>query len=203
MNRRRHLPAAGFALAALVAVAACSGSPTPSAPAGASSAAAPSGGGPVGSDNAGFGTSKALEATLPTTVGGATLTTGSINVLQLYTTGNTAANTLTLFGAGLGVSPAQAAVAGAADPDGKIQIVAAQFTGQTPAAIQAEAETIAKQADSKVVLANTTIGGKPVTTATYPNDHDGPTYWYVTGDTIYILQSGDPALIEDALKQLP
>lgn len=202
MNRRRLLPA-GIVLAALVAVAGCAGSPATSAPAGAPSAAAPSGGAPAGSDNGGFGSSKALEATLPTRVGTVALTTGSINVLQLYTTGNTAVNTLTLFGAGLGVSPAQAAVAGAADPDGKIQIVAAQFTGQTPAAIQAQAETIAKQADAKVVLANTTIGGKPVTTATYPNDHDGPTYWYVTGDTIYILQSGDPALIEDALKQLP
>ena len=122
----------------------------------------------MGSDNAGFGTSKALEATLPTTVGGATLTTGSINVLQLYTTGNTAANTLTLFGAASASARPRPRSPARPNADGKIQIVAAQFTGQTPAAIQAQAETIAKQADSKVVLANTTIGGKPVTTATYP-----------------------------------
>lgn len=202
MTIRRSV-AAALGLTATLAIAACGGSSASPASSSAPSIALPSGGGAVGSDNAGFGSSKALEATLPTTVGGVTLTTGSINVLQLYTTGNTAANTLTLFGAGLGVTPNQAAVAGAADPDGKIQIVAAQFVGQTSAAIQAEFGTLAKQTDPKVVLASTTIGGKPVTTATFPNDHDGPTYSYVTGDTIYILQSADPALIEDALKQLP
>ena len=55
----------------------------------------------------------------------------------------------------------------------------------------------------QVELANTTIGGKSVTTATYPNSHTGPVVAYVTGDTLYLLQSSNPALVEDALKQLP
>ena len=60
---------------------------------------APSSTGPGVSDRPGAATvaasrsSKKLEATLPTTVGGVTLTTGSINVLQLYTTGNPTTNT--------------------------------------------------------------------------------------------------------------
>ena len=198
----RRLSAAGLTVAALLLVAGCGGSASSSAPSTAPSVALPSGDG-GGDGNTGFASSKALEATLPTTVGDVTLTTGSIDVLQLYTTGNTAANTLTVFSAGLGTNPAQVAVAGAVDPDGKIQIVAAQFKGVTSAAIQTEVETVAKQTDPNVVLANTTIGGKAVTTATFPNDHDGPTYTYVTGDTLYILQSADPALIEAALTQLP
>ncbi len=200
---RRRLGAAGLVLTALVLVAACGGSSTSPGVSSVPSIALPSGGDGGSDGNGGFASSKQLEATLPTNVNGVMLTTGSINVLQLYTTGNTALNTLTVFSAGLGTNPAQVAVAAAADPDGKIQIIGAQFQGQTSAAIQAEVETVAKQTDPNVVLANTTIGGKPVTTATFPNDHDGPTYTYVTGDTLYILQSADPALIEAALKQLP
>lgn len=199
---RRRLGAAGLVLTALVLLAGCGGSSAPPAASSLPSIALPSG--DDGSDgNGGFASSKQLEATLPTNVNGVMLTTGSINVLQLYTTGNTALNTLTVFSAGLGTNPAQVAVAAAADPDGKIQIIGAQFQGQTSAAIQAEVEKVAKQTDPNVVLASVTIGGKPVTTATFPNDHDGPTYTYVTGDTLYILQSADPALIEAALKQLP
>lgn len=203
MTRHRSATA-GLVLTALLLLVACGGSSASPGASSGPSIALPSGGGDGGSDgNGGFASSKQLEATLPTNVNGVMLTTGSINVLQLYTTGNTALNTLTVFSAGLGTNPAQVAVAAAADPDGKIQIIGAQFQGQTSAAIQAEVETVAKQTDPKVVLASVTIGGKPVTTATFPNDHDGPTYTYVTGDTLYILQSADPALVEAALKQLP
>ena len=62
---------------------------------------------------------------------------------------------------------------------------------------------MAKGVDPNVTLANTTIGGKSVTTATYPNSKTGPVIAYVTGDTLYLVQSSDPALAEDALKQLP
>jgi hypothetical protein len=171
---------------------AATGSTGPTVP----SVALPSGGGD-------FATSAKLEATLPTSVAGVALTTGSINVLQLYTTGNTAANILTLFVTGLGVSPAQVGVAGAVDSGGKIQIIAAQFNGVASTAIQAQVEAVAKGVDPNVALANTTIGGKPVTTATYPGSQTGPVVAYVTGDTMYLIQSSDPALVEDALKQLP
>ena len=194
----RRLAAAGVVLAIAGAVAGCGGS---SASTGASSL--PSVALPGGSNAGGFATSKQLEATLPTSVGGVALTTGSLDVLQLYTTGNTAANTLTLFVTGLGVTPAQVAAAGAADSGGKIQIVAAQFNGVSSTAIQAQVEAVAKQVDPNVALANATIGGKSVTTATYPGSHTGPVVAYVTGDTLYLVQSSDPALVEDALKQLP
>jgi hypothetical protein len=132
-----------------------------------------------------------------------TLTTGSLDVLQLYSSGNQTANLLTLMGVGLGVSPAQVGAAGAADTGGKIQIAAAQFSGVSSSAIQTQIEAVAKQVDPGVTLANTTIGGKSVTTATFPGSHTGPVVAYITGDTLYLVQSSDPALTEDALKQLP
>jgi ABC-type glycerol-3-phosphate transport system substrate-binding protein len=185
---------AGAALALAVVAGACGGTtPTGSAPTGGlPSVAIPS-----------FAESAQLEATLPTSVGGVTLQTGSLNVLNLYLNGNTAANFLTVMIAGLGVSPAQVGVAAAADSGGQIQIAAGQFNGVTSAAIQTQIETVAKAQDPNVTLANTTIGGKSVTTATYPNSHTGPVVAYVTGDTLYLLQSSNPALVEDALKQLP
>jgi hypothetical protein len=194
--------AAGFLLSALVAlVAACSGSST-----GTGGASSPVVVNPGGSDdgNGGFAKSAKLEATLPKSANGVALTTGSINVLQLYTTGNTAANFLTVFSTDLGVPPAQIGAAAAADvTGGTIQIVAGQFAGQTSAALQTEIEKMARQSDSKVTLANTTIGGKQVTTATYPTSQAGPIISYITGDTIYLIQSPVPATAEDALKQLP
>jgi hypothetical protein len=192
----------GLALVAALAVlvTACGGSSTPTT--------APSSTGPgistvPGGNGGDFAQSAKLEATLPDSVGGVALQKGSLNVLQFYTGGNSAANILTLFIAGLGVTPAQVGVAAAVDPDGKIQILAAEFTGVTSEAIQAQVETVAKGIDPNVTLANTTIGGKPVTTATYPNSKTGPAIAYVTGDTLYLVQSSDPALAEDALKQLP
>jgi hypothetical protein len=182
---------AGAALVLAVIVGACGGSSTPSVVI-PTAVAIPS-----------FAESAQLEATLPTSVGGVTLQTGSLNVLALYTTGNSAANFLTVMIAGLGVSPSQVGVAAAADSGGQIQIAAGQFSGVTSSAIQTQVETVAKAADPSVTLANTTIGGKSVTTATYPNSHTGPVVAYITGDTLYLLQSSNPALVEDALKQLP
>ncbi len=192
----------GLALVATLAVlvTACGGSSTPTT--------APSSAGPgisiaPGGSGADFAKSAKLEATLPTSVGGVTLQTGSINVLQQYTTGNQTTNLLTLMSAGLGVSPAQVGVAAAADTDGKIQILAAEFNGVSSSAIQAQVETVAKSVDPGVTLANTTIGGKSVTTATFPGSKTGPVISYITGDTLYLVQSSDPALAEDALTQLP
>jgi hypothetical protein len=189
--------AVGVAIVVVLAAAGCGGSSASAGPPSVPTVALPSGGG------GGFATSKQLEATLPENVGGEVLNTGSIDVLQLYTTGNSAANVLTLFVTGLGVSPAQVGVAGAADSDGEIQIIAAQFNGVASTAIQAQVEAVAKGVDANVALASATIGGKPVTTATYPGSHTGPVVAYVTGDTLYLVQSSDPALVEDALKQLP
>jgi hypothetical protein len=104
---------------------------------------------------------------------------------------------------GLGVSPTPVAAAAAADTGGKIQIVAAKFGGATSSAIQAQIEAVAKKVDPNVTIANATMGGKSVTTATFPGSHTGPVVAYITGDTLYLVQSSDPALTEDALKQLP
>ena len=131
-----------------------------------------------------------------------TLTTGSLNVLQLYSSGNQTANFLTLMVTGLGVSPAQVGAAAAADPGGKIQIVAGQFGGVASSAIQAQVEAVASRSSQRHPGQ---LDGrrKQVTTATFPGSRTGPVVAYITGDTLYLVQSSDPALTEDAVKQLP
>ncbi len=199
--RARRVLAGVLALAAAGLIAACSSSAAVSPAASVPVAVAPG-----GSDdgNGGFAKSAKLEATLPQTANGVALTTGSTNVLQLYTTGNQTVNVLTIFSSDLGVPPASIGAAAAVDATGgTIEIIAAQFAGQTPAALQAEVEKYAKQVDPGVTLANTTIGGKSVTTATFPKSQAGPIIAYITGDTLYLIQSPVPATAEDALKQLP
>ena len=211
MNRSTsHHATVGRSVAALLSislvalVAACGGS-SATAPAASAPAVVSPGGSPGGSDTfGGFAKSAKLEGTLPQTANGVALTTGSLNVIQFYATGYTAANFLTVFSSALGVPPSQIGVAAAVDASGgTIEIIAGQFVGQTSAALQSEIEAYAKQTDPNVVLANTTIGGKSVTTATFPSSHAGPTISYITGDTIYLIQSPVPATAEDALKQLP
>ncbi len=107
----------------------------------------------------------------------------------------------TTFSLDLNVPPAQI---GAVDATGgTIQIVAGQFAALTSAALRAEAEKVATKTDPKVTLANTTIGGKQVTPATFLSSPLGPTISYITRDMICIIQSAVPATAEDALQQLP
>jgi hypothetical protein len=193
---------ASVALVSAVALFAACGASTVATP-GASTPVVVNPGGSDAANN-GFAKSAKLEATLPQTANGVALTTGSTNVLQLYTTGNVALNLLTTFSADLNVPPAQIGAAAAIDATGgTIQMVAGQFTGQTSAALQTEFEKVATTTDPKVTLANTTMGGKQVTTATFPGSQTGPVIGYITGDTIYITQSAVPATAEDAIKQLP
>ena len=191
----RRLGVAGLILAAAAVVAACGGGST-SSPAGTLAPASllPS---------AGFCSSDSLTASIPTSVNGLTLQTTGANALVAYGVAAGPLYNLTAITADLGANPASTCVAGGADTQGQIQIIAYQFQGISSSAIQAEIEKLAKQADPNVTLANTTMGGKAVTTATYPGSHKAPVVAYVKGDTVYIIQSSDAATSTAAVQALP
>jgi hypothetical protein len=194
-NHTWRIRGATLALATGLLLAACGGSSAPAA-----SGAAPSAGGPVAGA---FGSSAALTATIPTRVLTTILQTGGANAVALYTDPQGPSVLLATMAGDLKASPSSIFAAAGADQGGKIQIVAGQFQGVDSAALQAEVIKLAKGTDPNVVLTNPTIGGKPVTSAAFPGSQVGPTIAYIKGDTVYFVRSSDPALTEDAVKQLP
>ncbi len=191
-------PRAGFltnALAGSVHIAAWGGGST-SSPAGSIAPASllPSGG---------FCESPSLTASIPTKVNDVILVTTGANALVAYGVASGPLYNLTLMTSDLGANPGAVCVAGGADQDGKVQIIAAQFQGITTAAIQAEVEKMAKAADPNVALANTTMGGKQVTTATFPGSQEAPIVAYIKGDTVYYIEASDATLSAAAVQALP
>jgi hypothetical protein len=193
-----RLAAAGLTLAALLLIAGCGSSTQGGTP--MTSAAPAVSGSAAGGDAA---EADALAATLPKTVVGVPLVVTDATGVEIYASAAAPGYRLAQIYAALGVPATDVVAAAAADQGGKIQIMSAAFKGATAAAIQAALVAAAKGTDANVAIAQTIIGGKPVTSATYPNSQVGPTLAYVTGDVAYVITSSDPALAEDALKQLP
>ncbi len=194
-KRTRRTLGATMTLAVGLILAACSGSSAP-----ATSGAGPSAGGPVAGA---FQSSAALTATIPTRVLTVILQTGGANAVVSFTDPQGPSVLLATMASNLKASPASVSVAAGADQGGKIQIVAGQFQGVDSAALQAEVVRLAKGIDPNVVLTDPTIGGKQVTSAAFPGSQVGPTIAYIKGNTVYFVKSSDPALTEDAVKQLP
>ena len=195
----RRISAAGVLIAITLAAAGCGGSSTQGGTT-TTSAAPPAPGSAGGGD---FAAADALAATLPKSVMGVPLVVTDATGVEIYANAAAPGYRLAQVLAALGVPATDVVAAAAADEGGKIQIISAVFKGTTAAAIQAALIAAAKGTDANVAIAETTIGGKPVTSATYPNSQVGPTSAYVTGDAAYVITSSDPALAEDALKQLP
>jgi hypothetical protein len=179
-----------------VLVAACGGSSSssPADSAGAVGSAAPGGG---------YCESASLTASIPTKVNDVVLQTTGANALVAYGVASGPLYNLTLMIGDLGTTPASTCVAGGADQDGKLQIIAAQFKGASSSAIQTEIEKVAKQADPNVALANVAMGGKQVTTATFPGSQVAPIVAYITGDTLYYIEASDATLSAAAVQALP
>ena len=193
-RRARRVGVAGLALAGAVLLASCGGTSSSSASSVPPASLLPS---------AGFCSSDALTASIPTNVNGITLQTTGANALVAYGIAPGPLYNLTAITAALGANPGATCVAGGADTQGQIQIIAYQFQGISSSAIQAEMDNLAKQVDPKVTLANTTMGGKAVTTATFPSSQKAPVVYYIKGDTVYIIQSSDIATSTAAVQQLP
>ncbi len=188
---RRLIPLA--VLVALVVVA-CSGGSTASPV--ASLAPAPS----TGSNPA----MEALAKTIPTEVGGITLTVGSGDLsylgdklpgydqltARLANAGVTATDVIVALGrpASGGMDPTVAGLSVLQAPPGGLGLLALMdaWTSEIPGA-----------------TTETTNIGKPVVKVSF-SDGSAPLYYYLFGDsTMYWVRTADEALAEDALKQLP
>ena len=107
----------------------------------------------------------------------------------------------------LGKSPADVTVAAAADPASalKVQIVAFKVAGADANRVLQELLASARrESTAGVDVAQTTIGGKSVTTMLDKDETDeGLAYLYPKGDTVFFVQSPDRALAEEAVSKLP
>jgi hypothetical protein len=182
----------------------CGSSATPAASSGASSPASPGGSGGSGGEE--------LAATIPTEVGDValTVTSGDLTALQNDIVGY-AELVQRLQNADIEPSDVRAALgrptAGGDDPTvGGLEVVGAPPGGLGLLGLmQAWTSSI-----PGATVENTNLG-KPVTVVTF-EDGSLPLYYYLydrnladleQSDTLYFVRSADPALVQDALVQLP
>lgn len=144
----------------------------------------------------------ALEATLPSSLGGVALTIESQHGTELGT--NSAA--FDTFLATLGKARGDFTLASAYATGtlkaavGCWRVVGANASGLMPAfkaAIQASSNT-------PLTIADETYGSRSVVRIGDPGQlAQGPLYAYVKGDTIYFVQTPEPRLAEEAVGKLP
>lgn len=143
-----------------------------------------------------------LEALLPTTLGGGTLTVESQAGADL----STRSGPFDAFLAGLGKSRADFSLASAySQGDLKAQVGAWRVKGADAAAMLPGFRT-AVQASSTTPLTNAddTLGGRAVTRIGDPGQlTQGPLYVFGRGDTLLFVQTPDRALAEEAMGKLP
>lgn len=192
-----HAVPAGLPIlvALVMLVAACGGGATPS-PA-ASTTPAPSTGGNTAMD--------ALAKTIPTEVGGITLTVGSGDlsylggklpgydqlVARLSNAGLVATDVIVALGqpADGGTDPTVGGLSVLQGTPGGLGLLGIMeaWTSEIPGA----------------TTENTNVGGKPVVKVSFA-DGSAPLYYYLfTGSTMYWVRTADEALAQDALSQLP
>ena len=150
----------------------------------------------------------ALEALLPTRVGAVDITRLSLTGKDFYATGTPESRSrLDAFLASLGKTVADLKVADAGDPSGRtlLDVGAFQVVGAKPADLLTQWVASAKAADPTAVSATeTTIGGRAVTKLVDGTREVGATtYIYAKGDTLFLVQADDLALVTSALSQLP
>ncbi len=204
MHRFRTI--AAIAAAGLVLVAcgsAASPSTSPSAGASqASQAAQPSGGG-VGPSFT-EGAVADLEALIPGTAGGVTLTKASMRGSDYLVSGNADPATVK-FLRDLGVSPNDVSMAYgigfSADAGSSVAMFVFRASGANSAQLLAAFKT-ASNADSSSPLQWTSanVGGKQVEASTGGSE---TTYLYVKGDVLFFVGASDRAVAEGILSALP
>jgi hypothetical protein len=143
-----------------------------------------------------------LEALLPTSLGGSTLTVESQAGTELSTT----SGPFDAFLASLGRTRADFTLASAySQGDLKAEIGAWRVKGADPFLLLPGFKT-AVQASSTTPLAQAeeTVGGRKVTRIGDPGQLTrGPLYVVVRGDTLLFVQTPDPALAAEAVGKLP
>ena len=143
-----------------------------------------------------------LEALLPTTLGGVSLTIES----QAGTDLATESAAFDAFLAGLGKSRADFTLASAYSPGGLKAAVGAWRVNGADSALLLPGFATAVQASSTTTLAQVEeiVAGRTVNRIGDPGQlTQGPLYVFVRGDTLWFVQTTERALAEEAMNKLP
>jgi hypothetical protein len=143
-----------------------------------------------------------LEALLPTTLGGVSLTIES----QAGTDLATESAAFDAFLASLGKSRADFTLASAYSPGGLKAAVGAWRVKGADSALLLPGFATAVQASSTtpLTLAEETLAGRAVNRIGDPGQlTQGPLYVFVRGDTLWFVQTTERALAEEAMNKLP
>jgi len=176
---------------------------TPPATSGAtaSSGGSASGGLPIPGLNA----DPALEAQLPSQVRGRTLQKLSFRGSDFLSFAGGADNDLKNMFERLGTSPQNMTVALALDASDQLgaETFAFKLAGTDANRLLQELVNSARAENKDVVVGQATLGGKSVTSITNPGSDEGVIYAYAKGDTVFAVQSKDPGVADEVLRQMP
>lgn len=149
-----------------------------------------------------------LEALLPARVGGIALERRSLTGSAFYSLGTPdTQGRLDAMLTAIGKTIADLTVADAYDPSGRtiLEVGAFRVAGARPAQLLSE-WVASNQASNpgRISVTNETVDGRAVTKLVDGTREVGATTRaFVIGDTIYLVGADDPALVSDALAQLP
>jgi hypothetical protein len=193
----RSLPA----LLLLLALVAACGGPSPSPV--SSTLGTPSPEPSVDASGTGRHAAPQLEALLPETLGGVTLTRESQRGVDL----SQQSDALDTFLSGLGKTIDDFTVASAYSSSGDIeaQVGAWQIRDAPSSALMAGfIEAVQASSTTKLTVSDTLLSGHEVTQIGVSGQlTQGPLYAYVRADTILFVQTTDPALAAEAMALLP
>jgi hypothetical protein len=149
---------------------------------------------------------KDLEAKLPSTINGVTLTKYSFKGGDFLEAGASNSQDLLDLLTALGKTPNDLSVAFAGDPAGNldVQIGAFRVAGADSNALLAGFIASANKETPEEAVSQGNVGGKNVTQITDPTDPTtGTVYVYANGDTLFYVESSDASLAGAALQALP
>lgn len=143
-----------------------------------------------------------LEAKLPDEVGGLSLQKRSLRLDQLQGFGGELFPT---FAQNLGVSPTDVSLATAlarSEENEFVIAVAIRVPGATPEQLlTALGQAIEAEEEDPVELTQGQVGGKQVFIGRSPDEDE--TYFYASGDVVFLVSGSPTTLAEEALAQLP
>lgn len=212
MSRARSALVVCAALAAAFAAAACgsSSSPSPSpspiptatvAPSPSGSAANPFGSGLPSIAIPSLNGAPDLAATLPDQLGGETLQKISFGGSDMSAAGDAAQPFAAVLGQ-LGKSPSDVSLAVAFSATSGASVGAFRINGLDAGTFLNLYEQQSTNTTPDITFSQVSLGGKQVVKASSASD--GSTqYIYVTGDTLYFVQSDDPTILQEAFSKLP
>ena len=150
---------------------------------------------------------KNLEARLPNSLNGVTLSKVSLtgDTILNGPASSSTADIKTLL-AGLGKTPSDFSEAIASDPTGalKVTLGALRIAGADGGAMLSAFLNASKNTSPNLQTSQAILGGKNVTVVTDPASSSvGSTYIYANGDTLFFAQTADPQLAAAAIAALP